>query len=111
MALGTVTVGTNVNIPLDHCLLVPVSFAGDGAYPTGGTLLFSATTGIAAALHGRSIVGIIPQDCGGYLVTYLPATDALKVYWNQSADDVPAEEVDGTPSLASVTFHLILICR
>lgn len=110
MSIGAVTLGTKAgDAEFRSIALVKVSMPGDTAYPTGGTLLVGAA--IAAALGTAvTILGIIPQDCGGFVPAYLPATDALKVYEQSGVDDTALDEVDATTDLHTTTFNFIAIC-
>lgn len=86
-----------------------ISFAADGAYPTGGTAAMLAA--IQAKIGaGRDILAVIPQDCGGYMVTYDHTADKLKVYWCAGAGAVPVE-VTNTTNLSAVTFNLTIISK
>jgi hypothetical protein len=107
--IGSPTVGNSLDAVNDQAVTLPLSFAGDVSYPTGGTLAISAFLQ-TTVLKGRDIVGIIPQDCGGYIVTYLPATDALKVYWCAGSGAVPVE-VTAATNLSGVTFNILFLLR
>lgn len=85
-----------------------ISFAGDGAYPTGGTLGFGAAVS-AATKSTRKILAVIAQDCGGYLVSYNQATDALKV-WKGNGTNA-GQEVANAANLSAVTFNVLVISK
>ena len=111
--IGTITVDDGVD-NVGPSFMTLIHFAGDGAYPTGGTPGFAALvkTAVGKAKAGsRQILAVIPQDCGGYKVSYDYANDKLKVWWNTSSDDSPSEEVDGTPDLSATTFNVLVIWK
>lgn len=80
-----------------------IAFDGDSAYPAGGTpdfqQFFRTLTG-----QTRTVVGVMPQDCGIYVPTYVPGTpDKLKVYLRSTG----AEAAPG--SLAATRFNVVVI--
>ena len=106
LGTGVKGVGAQPSAPLFVDVL---SFTGDSSYPTGGT------TGMTASLQAftgdhRTIVGIVGQDCGGYVPEYVPSTDALKVYESgvESASKAPLAEVANATNLSSVTFNVLV---
>jgi hypothetical protein len=102
MALGTITIVKQAAAhgPLFHDR---ISFAGDGAYPTGGTAAFE-TTFRSKIGSSRTIVAIIPDDCGVYLPSYDIANKKLKV--KGIADGA---EVSNATDLSGTTFNLTVI--
>jgi hypothetical protein len=111
MALGTFTFPDKADSQ-GPTFFTRVSVTGDTSYPAGGT------TGLLAALRAhhkdqRAILGIIPQDCGGYMLTYIPSTDKLKVYENDptAGAEGPLPEVDATDNLGATTFIFIVISQ
>ena len=85
-------------------------FIGVASYAVGGS------TGLEAQLQahygdGRKIIGIIPQDCGGYVPYYTPATDKLGVYWYDPTAGAagPLPEVATTTDLHATTFNLVVL--
>ena len=101
MTLGTITAPGNAT-PI---FLDKVSFAGDDAYPTGGTAAFQ-TTFRAKVKAAREILAIVPQDCGVYVPSYDKTNDKLKV----RAVSNGAEVSNGT-DLSGTTFDLLVISR
>ncbi len=110
MALGTMTRQAFAGGQADPVYFDLLSFAGDGAYPTGGT------TGIEAlvkALVGntRTILAILPQNCGGYVPVYDEANDKLMVYGTGSGDKAALTEQDNNANLSGTTFKVIVISK
>ena len=88
-----------------------ISFLGEASYPAGGMLIGD---GFAKKLKsGRTVLGIIPGDCGGYVPVWIPATKAVKVYWadNDAGADGPLVEVLATTVLSGVTFNLVVLSK
>jgi hypothetical protein len=88
MALGTITINSVKRFGNSSELLVDVSVVGDGAYPTGGTLLFEQTLldALAAGSNPGPIVGnyelLSVEKIDGNVdadAHYVKATDALMV--------------------------------
>jgi len=111
MAIGAMTLGTGAGgSPSAPVFFDPVSFAGDGAYGAGGTAdfegSFQAEIGCA-----RTIVAIIPGDCGGYVPVYDRANDKLLVYEGAytGADGPLIETV--TANLSGTTFNLVVVSQ
>lgn len=84
MALGTITINKVSKFGNSNQLIVDCSVVGDGAYTTGGTLLFEASlrTALAASSHkikgNYDVLGV--QHIDALLdrqVKYVAATDAL----------------------------------
>lgn len=102
MALGTITIVKQAAAhgPLFHDR---ISFAGDGAYPTGGTAAFETTfrTKIGST---RTIVAIIAEDCGVYRPSYDYANKKLKV---RNLTD--GTEVSNATDLSGTTFNITVI--
>lgn len=84
-----------------------ISFAGEASYPTGGMLIGDGLT--EKLKSGRTILGIIPGDCGGYIPVYMPATGAIKLYESDVDSDQPLKEVDAATNLAGVTFNMTVL--
>jgi hypothetical protein len=103
-ASGFPGVGSQPSSPIFHDVL---TFTGDTSYPTGGTLGFGAAIK-AFYGDGRQVLAVVGQDCGGYFVTYEPATDALKV-WKCAGSAAPAVEVTNATNLSAVTFNVLVI--
>lgn len=108
MSLGTITRdGAESVIAQGPVFFDRVSFLGDDSYPTGGTTGFDALIQ-AVVGDSRNVVGVIAEDCGGYLPVY--AAGLLKVY-EAAADGNPLDEVGNATDLSSVTFNLLVISK
>ena len=82
-----------------------VQFAGDSAYPTGGTPAFSQAIGIAPG----HLFAVIPVSHGGYIFDYDRGVDKLKVYQQPAAAAAGAmPEVPNTTNLSAVTFRALI---
>ncbi len=103
-AAGLPGVGSQPSSPIFHDVL---TFAGDGAYPTGGTLGFGAAVQSFYG-DGRQVLAVVGQDCGGYVPVYVPGTDALKVY-KSAGSAAPMVEVSNAANLSAVTFNVLVI--
>lgn len=103
MAIGAITVleVTAGDGPLRMDLL---QFAGDGAYPTGGTPNFQAAVRAALGKGQIELIGVIGQVCGGLHPYYDKAADKLLVYSG-------AAEVSGASNQSAVQFRLIAISK
>lgn len=112
MALGTITRTAAQSASSDKPVYFDrIAFAGDGAYPTGGTTGFDALVK-AKVGDNRDVLAVIPMDCGGYVPVYAPATTGnLKVYYgdNNNASDGPLIEVPNATDLSAVTFNLMVL--
>lgn len=112
MALGTPTLARKVlqgPIRADR-----LTFAGDGAYPAGGTVAFTdfykdALAAADASSPGREILAIVQVDVSGYVLRYDDANDKLMVFEaNSDAADGPLQE-SSTANLSGVTFSVIVL--
>jgi len=106
MSISTLTESTVANAD-DVAALGPVyfdlvSFHGDTSYPTGGTPGFQALVRSTLG-DNRSVVAVVPQDCGGYTPAYDAVNDKLKVW---AANNT---EVANTTDLSGVTFFVLVI--
>ena len=83
-------------------------FVGDTAYPTNGYTGFSA---LLQAATGRTptILAVIAQDCGGYLVNYDVVRDAVKIWKGNGTN--PGQEVSNGANLSAVTFNVLIIWK
>jgi hypothetical protein len=112
MALGTATVGAKAasSPGIVRCDLI--SFAGDGAYPSGGTAAFQAYVRSALGVGNLEVLGVCAQDCGGYVPVYDKTNDKLKVYYgdNDGGADGPLVQ-NATSNLSAVTFNLLVFSR
>lgn len=112
MALGTPTVTRKVKQgPIRADLL---TFAGDGAYPGGGSADFTdyykeALAEAEASSPGREILAVTQVDGSGYVLRYNKATDKLMVFEaNSDAADGPLQE-STTANLSGQTFAVIVL--
>lgn len=83
-----------------------LSFAGDGAYPTGGTAAFKAYVQNQTGKAIDQVLGVIPQSCGDNKPEYDIANDKLFVRVISTA-----AEVANATNLSAVTFNLIVLWR
>jgi hypothetical protein len=86
---------------MDH-----LTFAGDGTYPAGGTTGFQALVRAALGIDVR-VIQVIPEDCGGYIPVYIPATDALKIYQCGGSGAPMAEDVTANQSGRTYKMHVL----
>jgi hypothetical protein len=111
MAIGAITKDASAGERgSDPIFVVLMSFAGDGAYPSGGTAAFEASVQAVAGLDGVDVLGVIGQDCGGYVPVYDRPADKLKVYEQTSTATSPLIET-ATSNLSGTNFELIVLCR
>jgi hypothetical protein len=113
MAIGTLSLGSIAAPGAEPPVFLDlVSFAGDGAYPTGGTAAFQ-TTFRTKVKSAREILAVIPQDCGGYVPCYDKTNDKLKVYFanNDGGADGPLIEVTSAADLSAITFNVLVVSR
>jgi hypothetical protein len=106
MAIGTITEKTvAAQGNATPIFLKPVSFAGDGAYATGGTADFQASVraDLGPALE---VVEVISGIAGNYIAQYDKANDKLLI--RQISDGA---EVANATDLSGTTFNLTLVCR
>lgn len=110
MAIGAMTqaagVGGSPGAPTFHDV---ISFAGDGAYATGGTATFQTTFRTLTG-DSREILAVVGQDCGGYVPVYDKAADKLKVY-EAAADGSPLDEAANAGDLSGTTFVVLVISK
>jgi hypothetical protein len=90
-----------------------VSFAGDGAYPAGGTVGFStlykdALEAAGFSSPGREVLSVQQVDASGYVLRYDKANDKLMVFeGNYDAADGPLQQ-SSTANLSGQTFTVIV---
>ena len=110
MSLGAITkdagIGEGPSAPTFFDLL---QFVGDDNYTTGGTVGSQALVQ-AAVGDGREVLAVMAQDCGGFNVVYVKATDALKVF-EEGADGSPADEVGNGSDQSAVTYNVLVLSR
>lgn len=82
-----------------------ISFAGDAAYPTGGTAGFKALLN-AVTKDSRTPLAVIGQDCGNNVVSYDETADKLKVRVGSTG-----AEVANAFDLSGQTFVVIVISQ
>jgi hypothetical protein len=109
MALGTMTLTRGVGSSPGPVYADLISFDGDGAYSSGGTTGF---TDLVSAILGqtRTILGVVGQDCGGYVPVFLPGTDALMVYEQTDTATSPLIET-ATANLSGTVFNLLVLSK
>lgn len=109
MALGAATV---TNQPKAKTLQVrSISFAGDGAYPGGGTAAFQAYCRTALG-EDIDLLAVLPKGpCGGYVPLYDAANDKLLMFESDNGGaDGPLQE-STTANMSGVTMSLWLIVK
>jgi len=119
MAIGTMTIVNRVDFGKGE-KNIKVSFAGDGAYTTGGTvgadvlaalqLAIKTAAGVATDANVRgaeavTIKEVVCGDCGQYLASWTGGK--LKVLDGGSATQA---EVAGAVNLSGTTFNVTFIC-
>ena len=122
MAIGTITIIGTQPLGDNGEKAFKCSFAGDGAYPTGGTLLAAINTALrdaivdaAAAASDKLVRGaetptireIIAGDCGQYVPCWSAAV-GLKVL--DGGSGTRAEAAPGA-DLHLTTFNVTFICE
>ncbi len=116
MAIGTVTLldssAYGGGVPSAPTFLTSLSFAGEASYPTGGMLGLGASLK-AQVKDNRAVKGIIPLDCGGYVIVWVPSTSAVKVYYcdYDAGADGPLVEVPNATDLSAVTFRMLVVAE
>lgn len=114
MALGTPTLArviTTAPLFIDR-----LTFAGDGAYPAGGTVGFStylktALETAGAPSGGREVIGIDQVDASGYVLRYDKTNDKLMVFeGNYDAADGPLQQT-ATANLSGQTFSVMVTSK
>lgn len=114
MAIGAITLAEKAGDhgPVFHDV---ISFAGDGAYPTGGTAAFLAAFQAKVPGKGaRDILAIVKAGpCGGYEPVWDNANAKLMVYFADAnnAADAPSVEVPNATDLSGVTFRVLVISK
>lgn len=120
MAIGTITIASTLELAngarLYHC-----SFAGDGAYPTGGTLVADVLAKLMAAIKTAelaasdtlvrgvptpTIIDVIPGDCGQYAPMWVTA--GLKV---RDGGHATWDEVTAAGDLSATTFNVTFVTQ
>ena len=120
MAQGIITIVSKVQLPKGGQIIY-VSFPGDTAYPTGGTLKANFETALKTALIAEvaaasdklvrgvetpTIVGIDYGDCGQYIPSWVTAGLFVR-----DGGDANLIEVGNGTALNATTFHIGLICQ
>lgn len=103
MALGTITI-LEVSAGDGPLRADLVQFAGDGAYPTGGTANFQALLRTALGKGHVEIIGVITQNSGGKQLAYDKANDKLIVYSG-------ASEVANASDQSGTTFRAVVLSK
>ena len=106
MSIGAITKPASVGaVPKSPTFTDLISFAGDDAYPTGGTVDFQDTFR-AAVGDNREVMGVIAQDCGANDVVYDKANDTLVVRVRATG-----AEVANATDLSGTTFNVLVLSR
>jgi len=100
MSLGTVTVGDKAGQKRAPQFVDHLQFAGDGAYPSGGTADFQEYVQ-AAFGDKREVIGVLGQDCGDFVPVYDKANDKLKVYKR-------SDGAEASGNLSTTTFNILV---
>jgi hypothetical protein len=112
MALGTPTLVRKISQGPIHT--DQLTFAGDGAYPAGGTVDFEgyyreALKTAEKSSPGREVLAVIQVDASGYVLRYDKANDKLMVFEaNSDAADGPLQQ-SSTANLSGTTFSVIVL--
>lgn len=112
MAIGTPALATGGKAgakPSAPLYALRVSFAGDGSYPTGGTVDFEGTLQAAfasAGLKGLAVLGVISEICGDNKCEYDFANDKLFVRVISTG-----VEVANAVNLSGTTFNLLVLAQ
>lgn len=111
MSLGAITTNKRAGQGVSQLLAFHIEFAGDDAYPTGGTTGFEDTVRSAVDRGDIDVLAIIPDDCGGFVPVYDRDNDTLMVYQgdNDAAQDDPLVEVPDTTDLSATTFKMTVL--
>lgn len=109
MTIGAITVPKNAGRSGRPVFMDVVQFAGDNAYPTGGTAFTAALASAVGA--GRNVLAVLPVDCGGYIPVFDAATGKLKFLYNDNNNgaDGPAIEVPNATDLSGVTMKVLVV--
>jgi len=120
MSLGTGTIISRRDLQDGACDL-NIQFAGDGAYPAGGTADFTAyvkdivAVAAAAALDANvrgaqelEIVDVKAGDCGQYVPSFDLANDKLFV---RDGGHATWAEVAPAVDLSGTTFNVTVMCK
>lgn len=103
MALGTMTWNEHGGeAPSKPRFIDRLSFAGDSAYPTGGTAAFEDSYQ-AKIGQRRKVLSVKSEDCGAYGVVYDRANDKLKVIVLATG-----VEVANATDLSATTFVVVV---
>ncbi len=105
MSLGALTIVDKANSALGPIFHDRVTLVGDGAYPTAGSLGLLALYQ-AAVKSKRTIIAIIPGDCGDAVPSYDPVTDKLFVRVMSTA-----AEVANTTNLSGSTYKFTIVSK
>jgi pyrroline-5-carboxylate reductase len=105
MALGTGTVVSNdIQAASAPIFIKEISFAGDNAYPTGGTAAFQAYVRALLKMDVQ-LIAVLPCALNGvYNATYVTASDKLLISIAANTEVANATDLSGT------TFKLKVLC-
>lgn len=107
MALGALTASAPVGQEGGPISIFKLSFAGDGSYPTGGTVAFDALVRAALGKGNIEILGVLDQQLSDHVARYVSADGGTLQVQLMST----GAEVGNGVNLSSVTFDLLVIAR
>jgi hypothetical protein len=102
MAVGAATVLGRYSHDSRPGMMDVLQFAGDNAYPAGGSPNFRAFVRQAVARGSLDIIAVLPLDTAGYGVFYDQATDRLRI-------TAPGGGAEATGDLSGTTFRVLVI--
>lgn len=109
MPLGTPTRVAAESAAAERLFVDQLSFAGDSAYPTGGSTNFDQFVRDLTN-DGRNVIAVIGNDCGANDVHYVPPVGStpgkLKVYVRATG-----VEVANATDLSAVTFQVVVFSK
>jgi hypothetical protein len=110
MALGTATRTAAKSVNSSKPLYADyLEFDGDDAYVAGGTIAFDTyVRNVTGIDDNRTVIGVIPLDCGGYEPRYIQADGGTLIVYEQSADGNPADEI-GAGDQSGIAIKLLVL--
>ena len=110
MAIANAARADNERLPVGALFAEVVTFDTTGSYATGGYATFSSTLE-AVIGKGRTILGVLPLECQGYIPEYDADNDKLKLlYGNYDASDGPLIEV-AAGALALTGLKVLVLAK
>lgn len=102
MAIGTIALLAQAQ-GVGPVFIDTVKFAGDGAYPTGGTVDFEGSLRTRVG-DNREVMSVEPGPCGLYVPVYDKENDKLKVFVRTTGVEVGnGVDLSGTFFVMTVT--------